>query len=77
VGGGVSGHTREMIIFLLGVAREKKVVAFSIEHRKAPVHPFPAANDDVYFWVKWIAANAAKFHGDPEKNCCRRGKFRW
>lgn len=39
----------------------------SIEYRLAPLNQFPAAVEDAKCAVRWVRANAAKMHVDPER----------
>jgi acetyl esterase/lipase len=42
-------------------------VALTVSYRLAPKYPFPAAIHDVKAAVRWIRANADKYHIDPER----------
>jgi acetyl esterase/lipase len=42
-------------------------VALTIEYRLAPKHPFSAAIHDVKAAVRWVRANAKKYHIDPDR----------
>ena len=42
-------------------------VAVTIEYRLAPKYPFPAAVEDCKAAVRWLRANAEKYHIDPKR----------
>lgn len=46
------------------IANESGCAVISVNYRKAPEHPFPAAVDDAINALRWIASNAAHFEVD-------------
>lgn len=40
-------------------------IVVSIEYRKGPENPFPAAHDDAFAAYQWVLQNAASIGGDP------------
>lgn len=49
------------------VCRDLDAIVVSVEYRLAPKHPFPAATDDCYTGLEWVAANAAELGADPAR----------
>jgi acetyl esterase/lipase len=66
-GGGFRAGTRDGYDGLIRQLAERGYVAITVTYRLAPKYPFPAAIYDVKAAVRWLRANAAKYHVDPDR----------
>lgn len=66
-GGGFRAGKREGYDGLCKKLAARGYVAVTASYRLAPKHPFPAAVHDVKAAVRWLRANAARYHIDPER----------
>jgi acetyl esterase/lipase len=66
-GGGFRAGTRQGYDGLCIKLAEQGYVAVTITYRLAPKYPFPAAIYDSKAAVRWLRANAKKYHIDPER----------
>jgi len=66
-GGWVSGGIKFYDNLARSLANKSGFVVVSAEYRLAPEHPFPAAVDDAYSALQWVAANAQKIGVDPSR----------
>jgi acetyl esterase/lipase len=66
-GGGFRAGTREGYDKLCLNLAQHGYVAVTITYRLAPKYPFPAAILDTKAAVRWLRANAAKYHIDPNR----------
>jgi len=66
-GGGFRAGKREGYDKLLLTLAQHGYVAITVTYRLAPAYPFPAAIHDCKAAVRWLRANAAKYHVDPTR----------
>ncbi|HAD58916.1 MAG TPA: alpha/beta hydrolase [Planctomycetaceae bacterium] len=66
-GGGFRAGSREGFNKLCLKLAENGYVAVTVTYRLAPKYQFPAAVHDVKAAVRWLRANAKKYHIDPER----------
>lgn len=66
-GGGFRAGTRDGYDGLVQQLAARGYVAVTVSYRLAPKYPFPAAIHDVKAAVRWLRANAAKYHINPDR----------
>ncbi|MDZ7637104.1 MAG: alpha/beta hydrolase [Bryobacterales bacterium] len=66
-GGWEAGDRRTYVNPLLALLEDSGYAWFSIDHRLAPAHPYPAALEDVQAAIAWVHAHAGEFHIDPNR----------
>jgi acetyl esterase/lipase len=66
-GGGFRAGKREGYDQQIVRMAERGYVAVTVSYRLAPKYPFPAAIHDTKAAVRWLRANAKKYHIDPER----------
>ncbi|WP_067692097.1 alpha/beta hydrolase [Nocardia jejuensis] len=60
---GLDSHDR----FCRTMANEAGVIVVSVDYRRAPEARFPAAAQDAYAVLRWVADNAESLGGDPDR----------
>jgi acetyl esterase len=63
-GGNVVGDLEMTDATCRALAREADCVVLNVDYRLAPEHPYPAALEDAYAAVLWVAEHAAEIGGD-------------
>jgi acetyl esterase len=66
-GGFVTGSVEIFDALTRSLSNATSAVVVSVDYRLAPAHPYPAAVDDAYAALQWVAENAAKLEADSEK----------
>jgi acetyl esterase len=66
-GGFVTGSVKIFDALTRSISNATRSIVVSVEYRLAPVDPYPAAVDDAFAALEWVAANAAQLEADPEK----------
>lgn len=64
-GGFVMGDAEGDQVLASQLARATGGLVLSLDYRLAPEHPYPAAHDDGYAALRWVAANAGALGVDP------------
>lgn len=66
-GGFVVGIAQQFDNYSRMLAHKAGALVFSLDYRLAPEHTFPAAHDDAWTAIRWVAENARDFGGDPAR----------
>ncbi len=66
-GGFIMGDLEMMDAFCDRAAAELPAVVISVDYRLAPEHAFPAAVEDCYAALSWLASNSESLGVDPER----------
>ncbi|MBW2651913.1 MAG: alpha/beta hydrolase [Deltaproteobacteria bacterium] len=66
-GGWVTGNLDTCDNICRFLANRVGCIVISVDYRLAPKHKFPAAVEDVYSAVQWVAENVTRINGDPNR----------
>ncbi|MCX5441908.1 alpha/beta hydrolase [Streptomyces sp. NBC_00063] len=66
-GGWVAGDLDTHDVHARNLCRDLDAVVVSVDYRLAPEHRFPAAVEDAYAALTWVARHADAFGGDPAR----------
>ena len=65
-GGFFAGRTEVIEEAMKLLVSRFDVVAFSLDYRLAPEHPYPVGHEDTYFGFKWVLDHASEYGGNPQ-----------
>ncbi|MFB6267780.1 MAG: alpha/beta hydrolase [Halodesulfurarchaeum sp.] len=63
-GGFVIGDLESHDVLCRHLVRESDAIVVSVDYRRAPEHPFPAALEDAYAAAEWVADDPDALHSD-------------
>ncbi|SHF42882.1 alpha/beta hydrolase [Pedobacter caeni] len=63
----IFGNPEQYDFMLCGLAADASLTIVSVDYRLAPEHPFPAALNDGYQVLKWLAENAKSISGRKDQ----------
>jgi acetyl esterase len=66
-GGFVAGDLESHDTLLRALANRARCIIFSMAYRLAPENPYPAANDDAWTALTWVADHASEIGVDPQR----------
>jgi len=66
-GGFVAGDLESQDSLLRALANRSQCVVISVAYRLAPENPYPAANDDAWAALTWVAVHASNIGADPQR----------
>jgi len=66
-GGWVVGSIETHDLICRSLTNAADCVVVSVDYRLAPEHPYPAAVDDAYAAVVWVAEHARELNADPSR----------
>lgn len=66
-GGFVLGDLAQADADCRNLSTSARLVVVSLDYRLAPEHRFPAAPEDCFLALRWVAANAREFGGDAAR----------
>jgi acetyl esterase len=65
-GGFVAGDLESHDRMLRALANRAQCIVISVKYRLAPEHPYPAANEDAWASLKWVADHGSEVGIDPQ-----------
>ena len=65
-GGFIAGDLESHDSMLRALANRAECIVVSVKYRLAPEHPYPAANEDAWASLKWVADHGSEVGIDPQ-----------